>query len=222
MLLRDAMPLRTRGPVRYVALLLVALTVGREAGMGPATAAQDPFAAIELDSLPGNAGGNAPPEGYVPGPYEWSPQFHYRHADVPPVVMRIAALGIETEVLRNTATKSLMSGVGHIEGMAFPGEPGQIALAGFGNGRLGPLSDIRAGEIIELATAVSRWLYEVDSIEIIAPTAMPALGPTARPGLTLVTCAPFHLIESVPWRVIVHAHLISGTLRPTAARRETA
>ena len=47
--------------------------------------------------------------------------------------------------------------------------------------------------------------YEVTSTEIVKPTEISVLAPTAEPTLTLITCYPFYYIGHAPKRFIVRA-----------------
>ena len=63
--------------------------------------------------------------------------------------------------------------------------------------------------IIDAVTTAGRWQYAIDSTEIVDPSDVDVLAEGDRPGMTLITCYPFHYIGAAPRRFIVHAHLLS-------------
>jgi sortase A len=108
-------------------------------------------------------------------------------------------------VLQGTTSRTLRLGVGHIKGTAFPGEPGNIGIAGHRDTYFRALKDIRKDDEIQLETATGIARYEVDWIQITSPSDVGILAPTAESSLTLVTCYPFYYIGASPKRFIVHA-----------------
>jgi sortase A len=97
-------------------------------------------------------------------------------------------------------------GVGHIDGTALPGEPGNSGIAGHRDTYFRPLKDIRSNDQIVIHTATGLESYEVDWIQITSPGDVAILASTTGTELTLVTCYPFHYIGSAPERFVVHAH----------------
>jgi len=60
-------------------------------------------------------------------------------------------------------------------------------------------------------------LYAVESLQVVEPTEVRVLAPTADPSLTLVTCYPFYFVGKAPQRYIVRAQALTS-----AAAGETA
>jgi sortase A len=120
--------------------------------------------------------------------------------------IEIQRLGLSVVVLQGTTPKTLLLGVGHIEGTALPGETGNIGLAGHRDTYFRVLKDIRRNDEILLQTATGIARYEVDWIQITAPGDGGIVQPTVESTLTLVTCYPFHYIGAAPERFVVHAH----------------
>jgi sortase A len=120
--------------------------------------------------------------------------------------MEIPRLGLSVAVLQGTTSKTLLLGVGHIEGTALPGEAGNIGIAGHRDTYFRVLRDIRANDEIRLQTVSGIARYEVDWIQITAPGDGDIVANTNESALTLVTCYPFHYVGAAPERFVVHAH----------------
>jgi sortase A len=119
--------------------------------------------------------------------------------------IEIPRLGVMVAILQGTSTQTLRLGVGHIAGTALPGELGNIGIAGHRDTYFRALKDIRAGDEIRIQTATGLSLYEVDSVQIVAPDDIGVLAPSAASAITLVTCYPFYFIGAAPQRFVVHA-----------------
>jgi len=117
----------------------------------------------------------------------------------------IPRIGVSVVVLEGTTSRTLQHGVGHIEGTALPGEPGNIGIAGHRDTYFRGLKDTRANDEIEIRTAAGIARYEVDWIQITVPSDAAIVAHTTGSGLTLVTCYPFHYIGAAPERFVVHA-----------------
>jgi sortase A len=120
--------------------------------------------------------------------------------------VEIPRLGLKVAILEGTTSHTLRLGVGHIEGTARPGEPGNIGIAGHRDTYFRALKDIRTNDEIQIQTAAGLSRYEVDWVQIVAPGDTEVLAPSTESALTLVTCYPFHFIGAAPQRFVVHAH----------------
>ena len=100
---------------------------------------------------------------------------------------------------------TLARAVGHLQGTAFPWEPGNVGLAGHRDTFFRPLRHIREGDAIRMTTARGTFDYRVASTEIVDPSNVSVLAPTPHRSLTLVTCYPFFYVGPAPKRFIVHA-----------------
>ena len=120
--------------------------------------------------------------------------------------MEISRLGMSIVILEGTSSRTLRLGVGHIAGTAFPGEPGNIGIAGHRDSYFRALKDIRSGDEISIQTATGLSRYQGDRVQMLEPSDIAVLAPTAVPGITLVTCYPFYFVGPAPQRFVVHAH----------------
>jgi len=119
----------------------------------------------------------------------------------------IPRLGILVAIVEGTTSSALEVGVGHIEGTALPGEPGNIGIAGHRDTFFRGLKDIQLGDEIRLEAEGGTSHYRVDTVQIVAPSDTSVLAPSSASAITLVTCYPFHFIGAAPQRFVVHAHL---------------
>jgi len=123
--------------------------------------------------------------------------------------LRIPALELLVPLYADTDELHLNRGVGLIEGMALPGETGNLGIAGHRDGFFRVLRDIRTGERVEVSTPASRYVYEVSGVSIVDASDSMLLAPTREPSLTLVTCYPFYFVGPAPRRFVVRGVLIS-------------
>jgi len=122
-------------------------------------------------------------------------------------VLRIPKLSLEVPVLEGTDAITLNRGVGRIGGPAFPGQNGNIGIAGHRDGFFQGLKEMHAGDRIELLTAQRTDIYIVERTVIVDPNNVSVLESGTAPALTLVTCYPFHYIGPAPRRFVVKASL---------------
>jgi len=128
--------------------------------------------------------------------------------------IRIPRLHLSAMVRQGTGAQTLDVSVGHIPGTAFPGQPGNVAVAAHRDTSFRGLRDIRRGDSVEFETTHGTYFYTVDKTEIVRPQDVWVLKAAAYPELTMVTCYPFDYIGSAPNRFIVKARQV---VQPKAA-----
>jgi LPXTG-site transpeptidase (sortase) family protein len=114
-------------------------------------------------------------------------------------------LGLSAALAEGVEPATLRKAVGHVEGTAFPGEPGNVVLAGHRDTHFRPLRRARAGDRLSVVTPDGTFRYRVREILIVPPERGDLAGPTAGPQLTLVTCYPFTYVGPAPMRFVVRA-----------------
>jgi sortase A len=114
-------------------------------------------------------------------------------------------LALSAVVFEGTSDDTLLRGVGHLQGSAQPGAPGNLVLAGHRDTFFRPLRDIHPGDSITVTSAGREFKYIVQSTEIVNPDATEVLQPGNGSNLTLITCYPFSYIGNAPKRFIVTA-----------------
>ena len=122
--------------------------------------------------------------------------------------IEIPRLGISALIAEGTQPANLMRAVGHIVTSAFPGQPGNCALAGHRDSFLRGLDAVRENDVIRIDTLQDTYTYEVEWGTVVGPNRVDVLDLTEAPSLTLVTCYPFHAVGPAPDRFVVRARLI--------------
>lgn len=112
---------------------------------------------------------------------------------------------MSTNVLEGSDDATLSRGAGHIEDTPFPGEAGNIGIAGHRDTVFRPLRHIKVGDPLELSTPDHHYRYRITRTLIVGPDDVYVLDPTPQPTLTLVTCYPFEFIGHAPKRFIIQA-----------------
>ncbi len=124
--------------------------------------------------------------------------------------LEIPSLNLSVMLLEGTDAWTLNRAVGHIEGTALPGQPGNLGVAGHRDGFFRCLKDITPDATVTLTTLKGRFYYRVNGIHIVRSKDVKVLAPTAKPTLTLVTCYPFYYVGNATKRYIVTAEMIKA------------
>lgn len=122
-------------------------------------------------------------------------------------VLTIPRIELKAPVFDGTDALTLNRGVGLIAGTAWPGDLGNVGVAGHRDGFFRKLKGIRLGDEIELETSGGTDVYAADKIQIVTPRDVSVLQSDEEPSLTLVTCYPFYSLGGAPKRYVVKAHL---------------
>jgi sortase A len=130
--------------------------------------------------------------------------------------IEIPRLRVSAIIKAGADARTLELAVGHIPGTAFPGELGNVGLAGHRDTFFRRLRDVRADDEIRITTAEGSFSYRVERTNVVEPRDVWVLDPTGYPALTLVTCYPFSYVGSAPQRFVVRAQLVP---QPSAGRR---
>jgi sortase A len=123
--------------------------------------------------------------------------------------LAIPRLHVRAMIREGTGDRTLSLALGHIPGTAFPGQRGNVGVAGHRDSLFRGLRDIAANDEITFETPRASYVYRVESTQIVKPRQIEVLDPGPSPELTLVTCFPFDYIGSAPDRFIVKARLVS-------------
>jgi sortase A len=122
---------------------------------------------------------------------------------------------MSTSVLEGSDDGTLSRGAGHIEDTPFPGQAGNIGIAGHRDTVFRPLRNIKVGDPLNLTTADRTYRYRISKTLIVGPDDVYVLNPTEQPTLTLVTCFPFEFIGHAPKRYVIQATLMGDEARTT-------
>lgn len=132
--------------------------------------------------------------------------------------LEIPGVGIDAIVAEGVDTVTLRRAVGHLPDTSFPGEKGNVALAGHRDTIFRGLRHIELDERIVFATPDGRFEYFVDQVSIVEPEHTAVLDPGPDPSLTLITCYPFNYVGPAPLRYVVRARQVRDADRPEPAK----
>src|SRR4029079_13318211 len=119
----------------------------------------------------------------------------------------IPRLGVSAIVRAGSDAKTLRLAVGHIPGTAFPGDAGNVGLAGHRDTFFRGLKNIRADDLISIATVEGTYTYRVERTTVVNPSDVWVLYSPVHGTVRLVTCCPFSYVGSAPQRCVVQARL---------------
>ena len=117
------------------------------------------------------------------------------------------SLHLATTVLEGSDDDTLRKGAGHIEETAFPGQNGNIGIAGHRDTVFRQVRHLHVGDMLTLTTSDRIYRYRIGKTTVVKPDDVYVLDPAGHPTLTLVTCYPFEFIGHAPQRFIVSADL---------------
>ncbi len=128
----------------------------------------------------------------------------------------IPKMGLDKYVVEGTGEASLSEGPGHYIGTPYPGQNGNVGIAGHRTTYGAPfyrLAELSTGDYIYITdTTGHTFRYQVDQPPlVVAPSDVAVLDPTPDATLTLTTCNPRFSATS---RLIVKAKLV-GLPAPT-------
>jgi sortase A len=124
-------------------------------------------------------------------------------------VARIEApsVNLSATVLEGSDDGTLARGAGHIEDTPFPGEAGNVGIAGHRDTTFRPVRNLHVGDPLVVTTSNRVYRYRISKTAIVEPEDVYVLDPADHPTLTLVTCYPFEYVGHAPHRFIVSADL---------------
>ena len=133
-------------------------------------------------------------------------------------------LGVSVVVVEGVDAGDLAHAAGHLTGTAFPGQPGNAAIAAHRDTFFRPLRKIRPRDVIRVTTPDGEYSYRVTWTRIVKPDDMGVLRPDGKQELTLITCYPFYYVGEAPQRFIVRAKRVperpeQADLQPNTARK---
>jgi sortase A len=126
--------------------------------------------------------------------------------------LELPRLALSALIAEGVDARTLRRAVGHLPGSAFPGETGDVALAGHRDTFFRALEHVREGDLVHVETPDGRFFYRIESLRLAAADDRDALVSSSRPTLTLVTCHPFDDVGPAPRRLLVYARQVEAAL----------
>jgi sortase A len=131
----------------------------------------------------------------------------------PVAKIEIPRIGITRTVVEGITVQQLARGPGHYPSSPLPGQKGNVSIAGHRTTYGQPFHNVdklEPGDQIITTTVQGEFIYEVERLEIVKPTAVEILEDQGDNRLTLIACHPKYSLKE---RLIVHALLV-GTAAP--------
>jgi sortase A len=116
--------------------------------------------------------------------------------------LAIPKLGYSAVVHEGVGADVLATAPGHYPKTAWPGEPGNVGVAGHNTFWI-RFGDLRPGDEIDLGTRYGRYRYRVTGTEIVSPTDTSVLAPAADHQVTLTTCWPLWAGQFATRRLVI-------------------
>jgi len=119
----------------------------------------------------------------------------------------IPAINVDAIIVQGDGWDQLKKGVGQHVGTPDPGQDGNLVLSAH-NDIFGEifrrLDELAPGDEVQIYTASQIYTYVITGTEVVPPTQVSVMDPTAYPSLTLISCYPY-LVDNK--RIVVVADL---------------
>jgi sortase A len=119
--------------------------------------------------------------------------------------VRIDRIGMRAVISQGESDAVLRVGAGHLADTPWPGQPGNVVIAGHRDTIFRPLRKVREGDLVDVTTETTIAHYRVVSTRVVPPTDLSVLAPSGGNSLTLITCYPFGFVGQAPERFVVRA-----------------
>jgi sortase A len=123
--------------------------------------------------------------------------------------IEIPRIHLSAMIAQGTSHQVLQKAAGHIVDSAWPGQAGNVVVAGHRDTFFRRLGQLKVGDVIKLTTASGQYLYRVRFTDVVSPQETWVLEPASGQTLTLVTCYPFYFVGSAPKRFVVRARRLA-------------
>ena len=166
------------------------------------------LAEVDLGELPADA-----PEGVPPTPVPGEAA----------AIIEVPKIGLSRVVVEGTSRAELKKGPGHYIGTPFPGQPGNVGIAGHRTTYGAPfnrIDELQAGDEVILSSSQGRFTYKVipaptqptQAWYAVSPSQVEVLDDFGDDRVTLTACHPKY---SAKQRIIVHAVLEQPPVEPS-------
>lgn len=121
--------------------------------------------------------------------------------------IKIPEVDIEVTAYHGDSESEFRKGVGHYAGSFYPGQGGNILIAGHRNSFFRNFEYLEIGDRVIFETTYGRFEYAITEFKIIKGTDNSIAKDTTKEQLTMYTCYPFTYIGNAPERYVVIAEL---------------
>ncbi|MDQ6877164.1 MAG: class D sortase [Candidatus Dormibacteraeota bacterium] len=121
----------------------------------------------------------------------------------------IPAVGYRGVVRQGVGLNVLDRGPGHYPSTPWPGQPGNVGVAGHNTFWLS-FSHLKPGDRVEIQTQHGLYLYEITGSKVVSPSDRTVLAATGDHRLTLTTCYPLWAGALATARLVFTAREIGG------------
>jgi sortase A len=125
----------------------------------------------------------------------------------------VPAIGYRAMVRNGVGSNVLDLGPGHYAGTPWPGQPGNVGVAGHNTYWLS-FNRLRVGDRVEIRTQHGLYVYEINGSRVVDPNDRTVLSATSDHRLTLTTCYPLWAGAFATKRLIFTAREIGGVASP--------
>jgi len=117
----------------------------------------------------------------------------------------IPSVDIEVTAYHGDSETEFRKGVGHYAGSFYPGQDGNILIAGHRNSFFRNFEYLEIGDTVNFDTTYGRFEYTITEFKIIKGNDNSIAKDTTKEQLTMYTCYPFTYIGNAPERYVVIA-----------------
>ena len=120
--------------------------------------------------------------------------------------LRIPAIGYQAMVRQGVSLYVLAGGPGHYPGTPWPGQSGNVGVAGHNTFWLS-FNRLKVGDRVEITTQHAHYVYVITGSRVVDPNDRTVLAPTSDNRLTMTTCYPLWAGALATKRLIFSARL---------------
>jgi LPXTG-site transpeptidase (sortase) family protein len=122
--------------------------------------------------------------------------------------LRIPSVDIAVNAYQGDSESEFRKGVGHYTGSMYPGQDGNILIAGHRTSYFRNFEYLKIGDLVYFDTTYGKFTYKVREFKIIQGTDQSVAAPLDHEQLTMYTCYPFSYIGNAPKRFVVICDLV--------------
>lgn len=122
--------------------------------------------------------------------------------------LKIPSINLEVPIYVGDSDNELAKGCGMDLSMKYPGQDGNVVLAGHTNLVFKTLGDAKDGDEIIIDTSFATFTYKIASHEITEATDTTVIVEKDREFLTVYTCYPFNFLASTDKRYVLRCEFV--------------